>query len=49
MEKRSTIRIDIEVTIMLGTNDAKDPSSGGPNNWQHDVTTNLNLLSEKTS
>jgi len=24
------------VTIMLGTNDAKDPSSGGPNNWQHD-------------
>jgi hypothetical protein len=24
------------VTIMLGTNDAKDPGSGGPNNWQHD-------------
>ena len=24
------------VTIMLGTNDAKDPSSRGPNNWQHD-------------
>jgi len=24
------------VTIMLGTNDAKDPSSHGPNNWQHD-------------
>ena len=24
------------VTIMLGTNDAKDPGSHGPNNWQHD-------------
>ena len=24
------------VTIMLGTNDAKDPGSKGPNNWQHD-------------
>ena len=24
------------VTIMLGTNDAKDPGSNGPNNWQHD-------------
>lgn len=24
------------VTIMLGTNDAKDPGSRGPNNWQHD-------------
>ena len=21
------------ITIMLGTNDAKDPNSGGPNNW----------------
>jgi len=24
------------VTIMLGTNDAKDPGDHGPNNWQHD-------------
>lgn len=24
------------VTIMLGTNDAKDPGSHGPNNWLHD-------------
>jgi len=24
------------VTIMLGTNDAKDPGSHGPNNWPHD-------------
>merc|ERR1712232_898133 len=24
------------VTIMLGTNDAKDLGDGGPNNWQHD-------------
>jgi len=24
------------VTIMLGTNDAKDPGSHGPNDWQHD-------------
>lgn len=24
------------VIIMLGTNDAKDTSSGGPDNWQHD-------------
>lgn len=24
------------ITIMLGTNDAKDPGSGGPNNWLHD-------------
>jgi acyl-CoA thioesterase-1 len=24
------------VTIMLGTNDAKDPGSGGPNDWHHD-------------
>ena len=24
------------ITIMLGTNDAKDPGSKGPNNWQHD-------------
>eukprot|EP00658_Telonema_sp_P-2_P077517 TRINITY_DN702_c0_g1_i3.p1 TRINITY_DN702_c0_g1~~TRINITY_DN702_c0_g1_i3.p1 ORF type:complete len:307 (+),score=61.87 TRINITY_DN702_c0_g1_i3:209-1129(+) len=24
------------ITIMLGTNDAKDPGSHGPNNWQHD-------------
>jgi lysophospholipase L1-like esterase len=24
------------VTIMLGTNDAKDPGSHGPNNWHHD-------------
>ena len=24
------------VTIMLGTNDAKDPGSKGPNNWKHD-------------
>lgn len=23
------------VVIMLGTNDAKDPGSGGPNNWNH--------------
>ena len=23
------------VTIMLGTNDAKDPGDGGPNNWLH--------------
>jgi lysophospholipase L1-like esterase len=26
------------VTIMLGTNDAKDPGSRGPNNWQHDCS-----------
>jgi lysophospholipase L1-like esterase len=26
------------VTIMLGTNDAKDPDSHGPNNWQHDCS-----------
>ena len=24
------------VIIMLGTNDAKDPGDGGPNNWVHD-------------
>ena len=24
------------ITIMLGTNDAKDPGSKGPDNWQHD-------------
>ena len=24
------------VVIMLGTNDAKDPGDGGPNNWLHD-------------
>ena len=24
------------VTIMLGTNDAKDPGDHGPDNWQHD-------------
>ena len=24
------------ITIMLGTNDAKDPGDHGPNNWQHD-------------
>ena len=24
------------VVVMLGTNDAKDTSSGGPDNWQHD-------------
>merc|ERR1711934_307381 len=24
------------IVIMLGTNDAKDPSDHGPNNWQHD-------------
>ena len=24
------------IIIMLGTNDAKDPSDHGPNNWQHD-------------
>jgi len=24
------------VTIMLGTNDAKDPGDGGPSNWLHD-------------
>ena len=24
------------ITIMLGTNDAKDPGSHGPDNWQHD-------------
>ena len=23
------------VTIMLGTNDAKDSGDGGPNNWHH--------------
>ena len=27
------------VTIMLGTNDAKDPGSHGPNNWPHDCGT----------
>jgi len=26
------------VTIMLGTNDAKDPDDHGPNNWQHDCS-----------
>jgi len=26
------------VTIMLGTNDAKDPGDHGPNNWQHDCS-----------
>merc|ERR1712137_82962 len=26
------------ITIMLGTNDAKDPDSYGPNNWQHDCS-----------
>ena len=24
------------VVIMLGTNDAKDPGSEGPDNWEHD-------------
>ena len=24
------------VIVMLGTNDAKDPGDGGPDNWQHD-------------
>jgi lysophospholipase L1-like esterase len=24
------------LTVMMGTNDAKDPASGGPGNWQHD-------------
>ena len=24
------------VVVMLGTNDAKDPGDGGPDNWQHD-------------
>lgn len=26
------------ITIMLGTNDAKDPDDHGPNNWQHDCS-----------
>merc|ERR1712107_137030 len=26
------------ITIMLGTNDAKDPDSHGPDNWQHDCS-----------
>jgi len=26
------------VTIMLGTNDAKDPDDKGPDNWQHDCS-----------
>lgn len=26
------------ITIMLGTNDAKDPDSHGPNNWHHDCS-----------
>jgi len=26
------------VTIMLGTNDAKDPDDHGPDNWQHDCS-----------
>merc|ERR1711957_1151862 len=26
------------ITIMLGTNDAKDPDDHGPDNWQHDCS-----------
>lgn len=31
------------VVIMLGTNDAKDPGDGGPNNWLHDCGALLKL------
>lgn len=37
------------VTIMLGTNDAKDPGSHGPNNWQHDCGGTANPVLDNCS
>jgi len=34
------------VIIMLGTNDAKDTSSGGPDNWQHDCGGAINTTTD---